>query len=128
MTTDSTMTMRRAFEDIIARCDNPTGYRDDWHRIIRGIATEALAALTAEAAHVPEERPARESGRATVQYSPAECFVGCEDPQCPYMHMEAWSVGDKTFRTEAEAKAYAASSSSSGPCTGDDAREPRRNP
>lgn len=28
----------------------------------------------------------------SILHSPAECFSGCDDETCPYMHTEAWFV------------------------------------
>ena len=25
-----------------------------------------------------------------IKHEPAECFSGCDDPMCPYMHSDAW--------------------------------------
>lgn len=27
-----------------------------------------------------------------IRHEPAECYAGCDDPQCPYIHTEAWFV------------------------------------
>lgn len=33
---------------------------------------------------------------AKIYSIPAECFSGCSDPWCPYIHIETWHrVGDK---------------------------------
>lgn len=42
------------------------------------------------------------------RFEAAECSAAhCEDPQCPYIHFDAWEVNGVYFRTLAEAEAAA---------------------
>lgn len=41
-----------------------------------------------------------------IVYEPAECVPECDQPDCPYMHTEAWLVGDNVFRTQLEAQNF----------------------
>jgi hypothetical protein len=41
-----------------------------------------------------------------IKYWMAECYSGCDDPQCPYNHRSTWEVNGKHFLSEAEAEAY----------------------
>lgn len=41
-----------------------------------------------------------------VFFSPAECWEGCDIPQCPYTHMSVWCVTGlhSPFETERDAQ------------------------
>lgn len=44
-----------------------------------------------------------------IYNTPPECWVGCDDPMCPYIHIHTWDVEgheDESFTSPIDAKRF----------------------